>query len=328
MARKLPHDSLPMNWADNPHVEFSGEWSLVKKGYWHAPLKLPLAYNRRSCLLLARIYAESRYEALFASEHFVQALDQPDVTLSGGVVFTGSSAHYHYLVDGLANLIPDLFQRHRTLFIDEGLSADQEAFLRNYVALMTPHAIAIERIPPVTCALDDVAVPTNSPTEKKIGRLRGWLEKLEDGNDSPGGCRVYVSRRRAGTRRLQNEHALAGALADTLGFEVVENEDLTLREQVRRFRDVTVVVGPHGAGLANLLFARKPRALIEFFHSVRQRFFEDVASFAGADYLAIEGVAAADADAVERRDNRDYTVDIARAVARIESLLTGEPRSS
>lgn len=66
--------------------------------------------------------------------------------------------------------------------------------------------------------------------------------------------RIYISRARARVRRVSNEAAVLDVLRP-LGFRPWYLEDLPLAEQVRLFRDAEAVIAPHGAGLANLLFA-------------------------------------------------------------------------
>jgi len=68
-----------------------------------------------------------------------------------------------------------------------------------------------------------------------------------------GSRRVFVSRRDARWRRIVNEEELHPVLRDH-GFEIVLLEGYSLRENVRLFEEAEVVVGPHGAGLTNLLF--------------------------------------------------------------------------
>jgi hypothetical protein len=66
--------------------------------------------------------------------------------------------------------------------------------------------------------------------------------------------RIYISRARAGARRVLNEAAVLEALRP-LGFRLYYLESMRFAEQVRLFHDAAIVVAPHGAGLANLLFA-------------------------------------------------------------------------
>jgi capsular polysaccharide biosynthesis protein len=66
--------------------------------------------------------------------------------------------------------------------------------------------------------------------------------------------RLYVSRSDAKLRRIANEGDLLRVLAEH-DFEVVTPGTLSLRDQVALFMGAEAIVGPHGAGLANLLFA-------------------------------------------------------------------------
>lgn len=81
----------------------------------------------------------------------------------------------------------------------------------------------------------------------------------------------------AGERRLlvlrdpkRGRHLTQGAEVEALcrerGFEPVDCDRLTMREQVALFRQARHVVGPHGAGLVNLLWRRgAPADLLELF---------------------------------------------------------------
>lgn len=66
--------------------------------------------------------------------------------------------------------------------------------------------------------------------------------------------RIYVSRRNAKTRRVQNEDQVLHLLS-RYGFEEVILEELSLAEQISLFSQAEIVVGPHGAGFSNLVFS-------------------------------------------------------------------------
>lgn len=76
------------------------------------------------------------------------------------------------------------------------------------------------------------------------------------------GERIYVLRDRARVRRVINEAAVV-ELLQARGFRPCRLEELPFAEQVRLFRDAELVIAPHGAGLANLLFA-PPIPVLEF----------------------------------------------------------------
>jgi capsular polysaccharide biosynthesis protein len=72
-----------------------------------------------------------------------------------------------------------------------------------------------------------------------------------------------ISRAGAANRRILNEADLLQALSP-LGFERYRLEALPIEEQIALFQDAECVVAPHGAGLANLVFAPET-AVVELF---------------------------------------------------------------
>jgi capsular polysaccharide biosynthesis protein len=79
------------------------------------------------------------------------------------------------------------------------------------------------------------------------------------------GRRIYVTRRHARMRRLANEEALLATLA-AHGFEVVEFDGMTLRDQARLMGEVQIIAGPHGAGLTNMGFMAEGGVVFELRH--------------------------------------------------------------
>jgi glycosyl transferase family 61 len=78
--------------------------------------------------------------------------------------------------------------------------------------------------------------------------------------------RLYISR--AGAKRgrpVANEREIEKVLSSR-GFETVRLEELSVREQAELFASAEVVVGPHGAGFANLVFCQPGAKIVEFFN--------------------------------------------------------------
>jgi capsular polysaccharide biosynthesis protein len=73
---------------------------------------------------------------------------------------------------------------------------------------------------------------------------------------------LYISRDRAKRRKITNEDDVFELLASK-GFEKVSLENLTLKNQVKLFQEALVVIGCHGAGLANIMFMQKNQTVIE-----------------------------------------------------------------
>jgi capsular polysaccharide biosynthesis protein len=102
---------------------------------------------------------------------------------------------------------------------------------------------------------------------RKLGEYARWLrERLVPGEatEPSGGRRLFVSRGSAASRRVVNEVELRPVLAEH-GFEVVDPAGMSIAEQVALFSRASAVVGPHGAGLTNLLFSPPGTRVVEIF---------------------------------------------------------------
>jgi capsular polysaccharide biosynthesis protein len=88
-----------------------------------------------------------------------------------------------------------------------------------------------------------------------------FLKDIEPGRNKR---RFYITRRAAGRRRVTNESELEPIL-ERFGFEIIETENLSMREKVRMFSEAEMIAGPHGAGLTNILFAPAGCKVLEMF---------------------------------------------------------------
>jgi capsular polysaccharide biosynthesis protein len=74
--------------------------------------------------------------------------------------------------------------------------------------------------------------------------------------------RIFISREKANGRRIVNEGDLMNLLGP-LGFETIYLENLTVIEQVQLFKNAEVIITPHGAGTANIIYSNPGTVLIE-----------------------------------------------------------------
>jgi hypothetical protein len=76
--------------------------------------------------------------------------------------------------------------------------------------------------------------------------------------------RIYVSRGDARHRTVTNE-ARVEELLKACGFKTVMTGQMSVADQIRTFASAEIVVAPHGAGLANLMFCRPGVRVLELF---------------------------------------------------------------
>lgn len=94
-------------------------------------------------------------------------------------------------------------------------------------------------------------------------------------SDRYGDRRIFISRRSSDGRGINNMSDIAPIL-ERFGVESIEMTDLTVSEQMETLRNCRLVVGIHGAGLANIVFrAGMPLTVIELFqpHSTPLYFY-------------------------------------------------------
>ena len=100
-----------------------------------------------------------------------------------------------------------------------------------------------------------------------LGRMAEWAirgvgEKITNEVKKAGGKRLYVGREGVKYRRVVNEPAILTRL-HAAGFESVSGHALDFRTEVETFANADVIIGVHGAGMANLIFARPGTKVIE-----------------------------------------------------------------
>ena len=173
--------------------------------------------------------------------------------------------HYHWLHDSVLRL-HDLIDTlpPRTSVVVPG-------WLRP-VQVETLALVGVDRSRLVRCTGRTTLAPEtlHFATEVSVsGYHRGeadrWLaERMRAtlGLGEPGGDRrLYLSRRHR-RRRVANEDAVL-ALLEPLGFEAVAPERLSLRDQVALFGQASVIVGPHGAALHNMIHAAPGAVVVD-----------------------------------------------------------------
>lgn len=78
--------------------------------------------------------------------------------------------------------------------------------------------------------------------------------------------KIFISRKDAGARQIINEDEVFH-LFEQKGFEQCIVSDLSFLQQILLFHNAKVIVGAHGAGLINILFAQPGARVIEIFQA-------------------------------------------------------------
>lgn len=75
---------------------------------------------------------------------------------------------------------------------------------------------------------------------------------------------IYVSRSMTTKRFLSNEAVIEEEL-QKLNFSIVHCENMNFHDQINLFSNARIIIGPHGAGLSNMIWASLPCEIIEIY---------------------------------------------------------------
>ncbi len=140
------------------------------------------------------------------------------------------------------------------LLINDDLRGYQHEYLR-LVGVPAERLMPMPRGVVVSCRR--IAVPVCLRNRPRMRLGIDWLRaRVADHMGAPALARdlLFVSRRDSNLRVMHNEAELEAALRP-LGFTTFVAGEAPVTEQIRAFSRARVIVGAHGAGLTNLIFA-------------------------------------------------------------------------
>jgi capsular polysaccharide biosynthesis protein len=160
-----------------------------------------------------------------------------------------------------------------------------------------------------------------------LATFAGWVRDRMGVAEAGAGARLYAKRGNARRRRVLEEAEVAAAL-EPLGFEAVELDGMSVREQVERFAGAEAIVGGHGAGLTNMLFSPAGATVVELFSpfAFADTCYRHMAAVCGHPYHAVVGTpppgssGRAPARRSEAHDD-DIAIDPGQVAAAVEAAL-------
>jgi capsular polysaccharide biosynthesis protein len=100
---------------------------------------------------------------------------------------------------------------------------------------------------------------------------------------------IIFIRRNTGIRSIPNDEILIEHFQEIYGSRFVVFESASFKEQQELFAQATVIFGPHGAGLSNMILANAPCSVIEFpLEPNCNRTFEYMANVLGFQYKTFQ----------------------------------------
>lgn len=135
--------------------------------------------------------------------------------------------------------------------------------------------------------VDQLVVPTHpGPTPAECRWLHDRMDTAIDDKssivDGSTDYRIYISRQSATRRRVKNETQVLDTLR-SYGFERYALEELSVVDQIVLFSNAEIIVSPHGAGLANIVYSESP-TIVELFGESKKTTFYRLAELLDHNY--------------------------------------------
>jgi capsular polysaccharide biosynthesis protein len=249
-------------------------------------------------------------------------------------ILLGSDANYaHWVIRNMLKL---------ALVEDAGLAPglpylvaeDLRGWHRAYLELLGIPEARLLRVPPDgVYACPRIHVPTQLRNHPRMAIGIEWLRAKLAPLLAPPAERIeliYASRREQSKRRVLNESAVEQMLS-AMGFRVIVPGEMSVREQIDAFSRARVVAGPHGAALANMVFAPPGAVLVEItsqaIHYMDE--FRVLVEAAGQRWrtLVSQDIERTRQSATGRELHHDYRVDLEALREMVSEVLAETARS-
>jgi hypothetical protein len=211
------------------------------------------------------------------------------------IIFRGSGIYAHWMGDVLPalHLVElagiDLASIDRFIFLRKDQGYHRESCKRLGI---DPKKILVFSRQLQNISADELIVPsqprTHMCTSPWIADFlrRTFLPSFDAARAPAPGLRLYLSRAKAGKRRVANEADIAGLLA-RYGFRTVHLEDISVAAAAKLLSNAEMVVAAHGAGMANLVFCRPGTKIIELYSWHISQEYWMLAATLGLDYYCL-----------------------------------------
>ena len=178
-----------------------------------------------------------------------------------------STGHFHWLTDVLTRLFVVRERLNELLLVLPGKYETNEVVKSTLTAFGVGEVDFVAANEFVECRSLLMPSHTAPSGHFNVAAIRGVRKLLLSAYGDAGSsqARIYISRGRAGRRRIVNEDEVLSVLR-RFGFETIRTEELSFEQQVQVCSRARYIVSNHGAGLTNMLFMREGGSVLELRH--------------------------------------------------------------
>lgn len=253
----------------------------------------PLKPQRNILVALSRELFFSNYST---KKHFFEpdSVSAQEATITGPVVTLTSiyPNYFHWMAVAVHRLqYAQAYADRRNEKVTILISAEAPPFVEETLELLNCPSSSIKQINKPVHGIQEVLIPSHTDQHRDFDWLTDTILENARASELSGDRshreqnNIYISRANAIERRVVNETEVIDMLSQ-YGFSSYRLEERTVAENARLFADADVIVGPHGAGLTDIIFS-DDAAVIELFgyQSVEKKpAYQKLSNITGLDY--------------------------------------------
>jgi len=242
-------------------------------------IKDTVASNRSSTSRIEKILARSiRHNGYRRTKNVLQSpTDHADRQISVATTLVPVwQNYYHWTLECLPKLRGiEIYYEQTGKSPTILLPPDVSSWMRESLELVGGDWLDTAVLQPGTTHVDRFVIPSYpTPSRMECFWLRDRAHKSVDltkrKDEYPS--RIYITRRNANIRRVKNESKVLEVLSE-FNIQPYALETLSVAEQIQLFANADFVISPHGAGLANLVYATSPTVLELFGYKEKTTFY-------------------------------------------------------
>lgn len=300
--------------------------SKILGGEWFPLVQTGMLFIQQMAQAPDSLLRKSRFARFVSKTHVLLEIPETHRTIETGLLIGGSTNYYHWLID----FLPRFY-----LLEKAGIAIENYPIIVN--SSLTPFqmetldllGIRREQLIEVNAgevlAVGKLVAPAILSTNTFVAQdALNWLRQFGLSHLARKFTgqkrRLFISRADATVRRLINEDEVYDSL-EPLGFERFVPGAYSFIEQVGAFSNAECIVGPHGAGLTNLVFAPPNALIIDIKNTFSAaQFFETLADQFGLSYTPLVGEAIM-TDASRKKHDRDMRIEPRLVIEALRSYL-------
>ena len=186
----------------------------------------------------------------------------------GGYVYCRCDGYYHFIAESLVSLLYALKLRPNASVVVQRTDYDRTAYFRQYIELLQRNGRIkkVEIIDADCIVAPELVFASFEPDSGVFCRESAELLRsallTTDMSDWRRDHKIFLTRK--GKRQFENQKELEDT-ARQIGYEVVDTDGMSVRDQILLFYTASEIVSNHGAGLMNLIYCKSGTKVTELF---------------------------------------------------------------